>query len=149
MIEQLDLSKEDFIVIADLMDRVIMKLVPSWKRSQIASSSSGDSVVLQSNVHSEYHWDAESTVVSLDTATDKDVLSHLAIIDIDGNQASVISDESVEHNLMGASNVHDKPYGSDGQGFGEISHDSNDCGISIESCNNHGVYMVTLGTARK
>ncbi|XP_076926576.1 putative serine/threonine-protein kinase WNK10 [Bidens hawaiensis] len=49
MVEQLDLLHEDVAVIAELIDDMILKFVPTWKTSFKKSGSSGGSVIVQND----------------------------------------------------------------------------------------------------
>ncbi|KAM1432892.1 hypothetical protein ACFXTO_015384 [Malus domestica] len=92
MVEQLDLPHEDVSVIAELIDNLIMKLVPGWKPSSEGSSCGTNSSCV-------------------DHAALQNVLSHVAHAEDRDNQSSMISDTSVtsaEHGVptaSGASNV--------------------------------------------
>ncbi|XP_068305407.1 serine/threonine-protein kinase WNK8-like isoform X1 [Pyrus communis] len=92
MVEQLDLSHEDVSVIAELIDNLIMKLVPGWK-----PSSEGSSCGTNSSCG--------------DQPARQNVVSHFAHAEDRHNQASMILDTSAtsaEYGVptaSGASNV--------------------------------------------
>ncbi|KAM2504855.1 hypothetical protein PS1_038732 [Malus domestica] len=92
MVEQLDLSHEDVSVIAELIDNLIMKLVPGWKPSSEGSSC---------GTNSSYG----------DHPAPQNVVSHFANAEDRDDQASMILDTSAtsaEYGVptaSGASNV--------------------------------------------
>lgn len=75
MVEQLDLSHEDVSVIAELIDKLIMKLVPGWKPSSESSSCGTNSSCGDHPAH-------------------QNILSPLAYAEDQDNQATMISDTS-------------------------------------------------------
>ncbi|KAI5329278.1 PREDICTED: serine/threonine-kinase [Prunus dulcis] len=75
MVEQLDLSHEDISVIAELIDKLIMKLVPGWKPSSESSSCGANSSCGDQPAH-------------------QNILSPLAYAEDQDNQATMISDTS-------------------------------------------------------
>lgn len=75
MVEQLELSHEHVSVIAELIDKLIMKLVPGWKPSSESSSCGANSSCGDHPAH-------------------QNILSPLAYAEDQDNQASMISDAS-------------------------------------------------------
>ncbi|CAB4280255.1 unnamed protein product [Prunus armeniaca] len=75
MVEQLELSHEHVSVIAELIDKLIMKLVPGWKPSSESSSCGANSSCGDHPAH-------------------QNILSPLAYAEDQDNQASMISDTS-------------------------------------------------------
>ncbi|KAH7513679.1 hypothetical protein FEM48_Zijuj11G0006500 [Ziziphus jujuba var. spinosa] len=107
MVEQLDLSNEDVTVIAELIDNLIMKLVPSWKPSFETTSSNevmnscGDSLVSLNDESSlKCSWNSR-TVQASSKAIDvhPSVHAHLDIEDQE-NHGSVSSDISAEFGVI-------------------------------------------------
>lgn len=107
MVEQLDLSNEDVTVIAELIDNLIMKLVPSWKPSFETTSSNevmnscGDSLVSLNDESSlKCSWNSR-TVQDSSKAIDvhPSVHAHLDIEDQE-NHGSVSSDISAEFGVI-------------------------------------------------
>lgn len=102
MVEQLDLSNEDVSVIAELIDNLFMKLVPSWKPSFETSSneamnSYGDSLVSLNDESSlKSSWNSR-TVQAPSKAIDAQLPVHAPLyVEDQENQGSVSSDISAE-----------------------------------------------------
>ncbi|XVF12901.1 hypothetical protein REPUB_Repub08aG0159700 [Reevesia pubescens] len=128
MVEQLDLSKEDVSVIAELIDSMIIKLVPCWKPSFGSISCLQDGLCCPS-------------LATIKTVGEQEVFSELAVVKCQDTQQSVSSDISTESNGMVASDgSNNKPMGSSDYSFGECHKGSNtyDFGLDIGVYNHLG-----------
>ncbi|KAK8366382.1 hypothetical protein V6Z12_A02G116000 [Gossypium hirsutum] len=131
MVEQLDLSNEDIIAIAELIDSMIlelfvmvastdaqpMTLVPYWKPS---SGSLSD--------------------VTIKTVSEQGVFSELAVVKCRDTQESLSSDISTEcDGVVASDGSNNKLMGSSGYGNGEYHTDSRtyDFGLNIGCVYNH------------
>lgn len=96
MVEQLDLSKEDVAVIAELIDNLLAKLVPSWKSlfedcSDEATTSFCDSPPLQ------IRGNLGSVEAPAKAVVEHHILPQMADVEGEDNQESTISDISAEY----------------------------------------------------
>ncbi|KAB2093633.1 hypothetical protein ES319_A02G105600v1 [Gossypium barbadense] len=117
MVEQLDLSNEDIIAIAELIDSMILELVPYWKPS---SGSLSD--------------------VTIKTVSEQGVFSELAVVKCRDTQESLSSDISTEcDGVVASDGSNNKLMGSSGYGNGEYHTDSRtyDFGLNIGCVYNH------------
>ncbi|KAL5538854.1 hypothetical protein UlMin_042877 [Ulmus minor] len=92
MVEQLDLLREDVAVIAEMIDNLIMKLVPNWEASYESLSSAATS----SNGHS-----------SCEAVDEHNVLTKLADVEDQLNRDLRVSEISTEYSLRNASEAVD------------------------------------------
>ncbi|GMN31363.1 hypothetical protein TIFTF001_003231 [Ficus carica] len=131
MVEQLDLSNEDVTVIAELIDDLILKLVPSWKTSSVtfstaANSSNGHSSTLNDETLLGCPWDSVLDTSPSGAADEQRVLADLET----QNKASVDSDISAEYGIRIHSDVDSfkalESYGLDGCDK-ENSYEANFC----------------------
>ncbi|XVE58132.1 hypothetical protein DITRI_Ditri04bG0145700 [Diplodiscus trichospermus] len=125
MVEQLDLSNEDVAVIAELIDSMIMKLVPCWKPLFGSISCLNDGLCCPSRA-------------SIKTVGQQKVSLELAFVKYYETPESVNSDISAESDGMVASDGSDnKPMGYSGYSYSECHQGSStyDFGSDIEVCN--------------
>lgn len=101
MVEQLDLTNEDVIVIAELIDDLIVKLVPCWKTSSetlstAANSSNGhSSILLNDETSLRCPWDPVLAKPPSEAADGQHV-----VVDVETqNKASADSDLSAEYGI--------------------------------------------------
>ncbi|XP_022761915.1 probable serine/threonine-protein kinase WNK10 isoform X1 [Durio zibethinus] len=128
MVEQLDLSNEDVTVIAELIDGMIMKLVPYWKPSFGSISCLQDGLCCPSRA-------------TIKTVGEQKVFSELAVVKCQDTQESVSSDISAESDGMVVSDgSNNKPMGSSGYSYGECHKSSStyDFGLAIGVYNHLG-----------
>ncbi|XVE64627.1 hypothetical protein DITRI_Ditri07aG0115500 [Diplodiscus trichospermus] len=116
MVEQLDLSNEDVTVIAELIDSMIVKLVPYWKPSFESSSCLHDGLCCPSQA-------------TIKTVCDQEVFSGLAILKCQDTQESVSSDISAASDGMVASDGSNNKMGSSGYSYGECHDFGLDVGV--------------------
>lgn len=100
MVEQLDLSNEDVTIIAELIDDLILKLVPSWKTSSVtfstaANSSNGHSSILNDETLPGCPWDSVLDTSPSGVADEQRILTDLET----QNKASADSDISAEYGI--------------------------------------------------
>ncbi|XWS50144.1 hypothetical protein CRYUN_Cryun12cG0063700 [Craigia yunnanensis] len=127
MVDQLDLSNEDVTVISELIDSMIMKLVPYWKPSFGSISCLQDGVCSPSR--------------ATKTVGEQDVFPELAVVKCQDTQEYVNSDISAEFDGMVASDGSKyKPMGSSGYSYGECHKSSStyDFGLDIGVYNHLG-----------
>lgn len=131
MVEQLDLSNEDVTVIAELIDNLIRKLLPSWKSSfenlsNGAMSSYGDSILVLNNKSSlRFTWDSKGDKAPK-AVDEHHVHTHLVVEDRE-NQDSMNSDISAEYGVAiasGAGIVNDYSLLEGHEGSGGYSYNS-------------------------
>ncbi|XP_022721861.1 serine/threonine-protein kinase WNK8-like isoform X2 [Durio zibethinus] len=128
MVEQLDLSNENVTVIAELIDSMIMKLIPCWKPSFGNISCLRDGFCCPSQA-------------SIKTVGEQEVFSELAVVKCQDTPESVSSDISAESDGMLASDgSNNKPMGYSGYSYGECHQGSNtyDFGSGIGVYNHLG-----------
>lgn len=136
MVEHLNLSIEDVVVISELIDSLIIKLVPTWKPSSgncssEANSSFGDSPILQIGGNSG------SLKAPVEAVPKHNVLPQLAVVEDEDNQESTVSDISAEYGASMASDAcHDDALESDYYSLDEGSKALNGYGFNSEA----GVY---------
>ncbi|XP_044486524.1 serine/threonine-protein kinase WNK8-like isoform X2 [Mangifera indica] len=135
MVEQLDLSHDDVISIAELIDNLIFKLVPSWNPSSCSTSSlqSGlynDSTVLQNNLMSSkcLKYSEESIKVFAEAVSNEGVPSKLGIMKYQDTQESFSSGISTEFDVsITSATSTDKSFGHEfhngSNAYGFSSHD--------------------------
>ncbi|KAE8055076.1 hypothetical protein FH972_011941 [Carpinus fangiana] len=104
MVEQLDLSKEDVVVIAELIDNLLAKLVPRLKSSfencsYEANTSFCDSPLLQ------IRGNLASVEAPPKAVVEHHVLPQMADVEGEDNQESTVSDISAEYGVSMASDV--------------------------------------------
>ncbi|XP_031262712.1 serine/threonine-protein kinase WNK8 isoform X2 [Pistacia vera] len=106
MVEQLDLSHEDVVSIAELIDNLIVKLVPSWNPSSCSASSLQNSScngcsVLQNNLMLlKCLRDSEESIKAFaEAVSDKGVPSKLGIMKYQDTQESFSSGVSTEFDV--------------------------------------------------
>ncbi|XP_052482966.1 serine/threonine-protein kinase WNK8 isoform X2 [Gossypium raimondii] len=108
MVEQLDLSNEDIIAIAELIDSMILQLVPYWKPS---SGSLSD--------------------VTIKTVSEQGVFSELAVVKCQDTQESLSSDISTEcDGVVASDGSNNKLMGS--SGYSNDMSLSSICSMSVE-----------------
>jgi WNK lysine deficient protein kinase len=128
MVEQLDLSKEDVAVIAELIDNLIAKLVPRWKslfenRSYEANCSVGNSPALQIGGNLGLVEALAKAVI------EHHVLPQMAGVEDEDDQESTFSDISAEYGASMASDaVNDNALESDCSSLDECYKGSNGYG---------------------
>lgn len=121
MVEQLDLSHEDVVSIAELIDNLIVKLVPSWNPSScstsgLQNSSYNGSSVLQNNLMSlKCLRDSEESIKAFaEAVSDKGVPSKLGIMKYQDTQESFSSAVSTDFDVSITSAAStDKSFGHD------------------------------------
>ncbi|XVF10334.1 hypothetical protein REPUB_Repub07fG0173700 [Reevesia pubescens] len=124
MVEQLDLSNEDVTVIAELIDSMIMKLVPLWK------PSFGSIACLQDGL-------CCPRLAIIKTVDEQEVFSELAVVKCQDTQESVSSDISAESDGMVASDgSNNEPMGSSDYSYGECNKGPS----TYDFCLDIGVY---------
>ncbi|XP_062168994.1 serine/threonine-protein kinase WNK8-like isoform X2 [Alnus glutinosa] len=128
MVEQLDLSKEDVAVIAELIDNLIAKLVPRWKslvenRSYEANCSVGNSPALHIGGNLGLVEALAKAVI------EHHVLAQMAGVEDEDDQESTFSDISAEYGASMASDaVNDNALESDCSSLDECYKGSNGYG---------------------
>lgn len=115
MVEQLDLSNEDVIVIAELIDNLIRKLAPSWK-------SSFESLVNDES-SSRFSWNSKPDKAPSKAVAEHPVHAHLDVEDRE-YQNSMSSDISAEYGVAIASEAGIVKANSDDHGLVEFNEDS-------------------------
>ncbi|XWS61549.1 hypothetical protein CRYUN_Cryun07bG0134600 [Craigia yunnanensis] len=120
MVEQLDLSNEDVTVIAELIDSMIMKLVPCWKPSFGSFSCLLDGLCCPSRA-------------TIKTVGKQEVFSELAVVKCQDTPESVSSGISTESDGMVASDgSNNKPMGYSGYSYGECHKGSSTYGFGLD-----------------
>lgn len=106
MVEQLDLSHEDVVSIAELIDNLIVKLVPSWNlssccTSSLQNSSCNGSTVVQNNLMSLkcLRDSEESNKAFAEAVNEQGVHSKLDIMKYQDTQESFTSGVSTEFDV--------------------------------------------------
>ncbi|KAH1075234.1 hypothetical protein J1N35_027562 [Gossypium stocksii] len=125
MVQQLDLSNEDVTVIAELIDSMIMKLVPCWKPSVGSISCLQDCLC----------YPGQATIK---TVGEQEVFPRLAVLNCQDTKESFGSDISAESNGMVASEgSNNKPMGSSDHSYVECHNGLNayDFGLDIGAYN--------------
>lgn len=128
MVEHLDLPNEDVTVIAALIDRMIMKLVPYWESSCGSISCLEDGLCCPSRA-------------SIKTVGEQEVFSDAVVVKCQDTQESIGSDISSESDGMVASDgSNNLPIGSSGYSYGECPKSSStyDFGLDIGVFNHLG-----------
>ncbi|KAK9275333.1 hypothetical protein L1049_022597 [Liquidambar formosana] len=125
MVEQLELPNKDVVFIAELIDSLIMKIVPCWKPSfEISSSgtksSYEDSLVQNGESSLRYPWDSGSVRVPAKAFIEQDVSSELANVENQHTQKSVFSDISAEYDVAVASDANNSK--------------ASECHYSVDKC---------------
>ncbi|KAK5777778.1 Serine/threonine-protein kinase WNK8 [Gossypium arboreum] len=125
MVQQLDLSNEDVTVIAELIDSMIVKLVPCWKPSVGSISCLQDCLCYPSQA-------------TIKTVGEQEVFPRLAVLNCQDTEESFGSDISAESNGMVASDgSNNKPMGSSDHSYVECHNGLNayDFGLDIGAYN--------------
>ncbi|KAA3460052.1 serine/threonine-protein kinase WNK8-like isoform X1 [Gossypium australe] len=125
MVQQLDLSNEDVTVIAELIDSMIMKLVPCWKPSVGSISCLQDCLC----------YPSQATIKAVG---EQEVFPRLAVLNCQDTEESFGSDISAESNGMVASDgSNNKPMGSSDHSYVECHNGLNayDFGLDIGAYN--------------
>lgn len=115
MVEQLDLSNEDVTVIAELIDSMIMKLVPCCKPSFESVSCLQDCLCCPNHA-------------TIKTVGEQEVFSELAVVICQDTPEPVSSDISAESDGMVASD------GSNNKSMGYCGSSTYDFGLDTEVC---------------